>query len=606
MLDNLGTSDQLKDKAQSNFETANQEVSPFGLESEGFVQVSLLEYLKSETVNSATAQSRLFERCEQIIKRLFDRGYHGSDIAVLIRSNQEGRDMVGFLESRQIPTLSDESLLLSSSSLIQEIISFFRFIDYPPDHLSLYTFISGDIFRRRAEAMFPAEMATFVEASLTDAETGKPLYKRCKELIPKTWEHLIDPFVRQAGFSPPYDVFQDLTMKFRLFENFPDSTLFFLTFGTILHDLEQNDINSITALIAEWEINIRSRNPFTINVSDDKTRVRVMTIHKAKGLEFPIVIIPLRGKPSRGDKNLFWWKGDFYHISKDYARINPELMALYISEIEKGFIDELNLLYVAMTRAKDGLFLPFIHRQSSQPSKQDSFKKFRSFSHVVAAHPLVRDNLKPVPESGTPDDWLKCSWGKWPQKTKESTPDDRGSRPLTVESKKISTSEWQKEFLVFSSPGRIDFDDKKSVDRGEAIHRILSRIELIQNKEQIGRVIEMQADTEDLTEGDCRRLAKFLARDDVFGFFNGEIEAYNEKEIAGYINDRIEYRRVDRLVITLDRVLVIDYKTGSQKTDQHSQQIMDYVHILKPVFLEKKFEGYLLYTDLDMVVKIKC
>jgi ATP-dependent helicase/nuclease subunit A len=606
MLSSLGTSDLLSDNIRSNFETADQDISAYGSENEGFVQVSGLEYPDSETAGSMTAQSRLYDRCEHMIRRLFARGYHGSDIAILIRSNEEGRDMVGFLESRQIKTISDESLLLSSSSLIREIIAFFRFIDYPPDHLNLYTFITGDIFRRRAIDLFPAEMEIFDETSLTEISTGKPFYKRCKELVPEIWQHLIDPFVRQAGFSPPYDVFQDLILKFRLFENFPDSSSFFLTFGSILHDLEQKDINSIAALVAEWEKNIRSKNPFTINVSDDMTRVRVMTIHKAKGLEFPIVIIPLRWKSPGGGNNLFWWRGNFYHISKDYARINSHLGNLYRDEIEKGFIDELNLLYVALTRARDGLFIPFVYRQRRQSSRQDPFRRFSRFAEIMANHPCIRDNLKPAPQSGDSDSWMEYSWGEWPGKGSDSSPSDPMPKPLHIESKRIGTAEWQKEFLVFSAIDRIGIDDVDSMERGNAIHRLLSRIERIQDKNQIDEMIRELSETEDLTESDGRRLGRFLAREDVFAFFNGHFEVFNEREIAGYIGDRIEYRRVDRLLLTPERVLVIDYKTGSQKSDHHSRQVMDYIQILRPIFPEKNLEGYLLYPDLDLLEQVKC
>ena len=606
MLDNLGVASELTRKVQANFDTAKQDVSPSGLKNEGFVQVSMLEYMKSETGNSQDPQSRLYDKCEQIIKRLKDQGYKGSDIAVLTRSNDEGRDMVRFLEGRQIPTLSDESLFLSSSRLIQEIICFFRFIDYLPDHLNLFTFISGEIFKQRARQLFPGEMKKFDESFLTEVSTGKPLYKRCKDLVPKIWECLIDPFVKQAGFSPPYDIFQDLTLKFQLFENFPFSAPFFLSFGSILHDLEQKEINSIAALLAEWEKNIQSRNPYTINVSDDETRIRVLTIHKAKGLEFPVVMIPLAGKSGRGEKRLYWKGGDFYHISKNYARINPVLRDLYLSEIEKGFVDELNLLYVALTRARDALFIPFIHQQPRRSVHEDAFRKFKDFSEIIANHPWVQGNLNPVRENEGPDTWRECAWGKWPHIKEDSSPVDKTANLLSVESKKISTSEWQKEFLVFSSADLFSIEEKKSIERGEAIHRLLSRIKLIESKDQIGELIKPLAEAEYLGDDDYKRLCQFLAREDVFCLFHGDLEVYNERDIAGYLGEWIEYRRVDRLIMTGDRVLVIDFKTGSKKTDQHRKQIMDYIHILESLFSGKKIEGYLLYPDLDIVEPVPC
>jgi ATP-dependent helicase/nuclease subunit A len=604
MLENLGTADRLVQKVQVNFESAAQEAASLGNTNEGFVRVSMIEYQKSDAGETPEPESLLVEKCLQIINDLIAMGCRASDIAILVRTNGEGRDMVRFLESRQIQTISDESLYLSSSSLINEIIAFFRFIDYPPDHLSLFTFISGSIFKKRAIGLFPAEMEKFDETELTGISSGIPLYKRCRDLIPETWQNLVDPFLKQAGFSPPYDVFQDLTLKFQLFENFPASTPFFLSFGSILHELEQKDIKSIAALLTEWEKNIRGKNPYTINVSEDENRVRVLTIHKAKGLEFPVVIVPLKGKKSRWDKNLFWDEGDFYHVSKEYARINPYLKTLYLNEIERGFIDELNLLYVALTRAKDALFVPFIYQQPSRPLSQDSFRKFRSFSEIMANHPWIRDklNLGTAPEEG--DSWKECSLGSWSSRTKEPRQAGLAEKYLAVESKKISTSGWQKEFLVFSSSDLFGIEEKRSIERGEAIHRLLSRIERIPRREAIEAVVKPIAEAEKINDKDCRILIRFLEREDVFCFFHGEIEVFNEKDIAGVINDRIEYRRVDRLVLTGNRVMIIDFKTGSNKTEEHVRQISEYLRILEPLFAGKKTECYLLYPDLDVVERV--
>ena len=144
------------------------------------------------------------------------------------------------------------------------------------------------------------------------------------------------------------------------------------------------------------------------------------------------------------------------------------------------------------------------------------------------------------------------------------------------------------------------------MNRGEAIHRLFSRIKLIENKDQIGELIKPLVEAEYLDDDDYKRLCQFLAREDVFCLFHGDLEVYNERDIAGYVGEWIEYRRVDRLIMTGARVLVIDFKTGSKKTDQHRKQIMDYIHILESLFSGKKIQGYLLYPDLDMVEPVTC
>ncbi|MCK4835473.1 MAG: UvrD-helicase domain-containing protein, partial [Candidatus Aminicenantes bacterium] len=606
MLMNLGTVNRLIQKVQENFDTAKQEISSSGMENEGFVQISILDSEQFEVGNRQDDETLLYDKCEQIIRMLERKGYQGSDIAILTRSNDEGREMVRFLESRGVPTLSDESLFLSSSPAINEIICFFRFIDYPPDNLSFYTFICGDIFKKRAKQKFPLEMENFDESLLMGKSSGPPLYKQFKEDFPECWKYLIEPFLKQSGFSPPYDIFQDLTLEFQLYENFQASVPFFLSFGSILHDLEQREINSIASLLSEWEKNMKSKNPYTINVSEDETRIRVLTMHKAKGLEFTVVIIPLREKTRQGDGNLFWKDGDFYHISKDYARVNSNLKDIYLEEIERSFIDELNLLYVSFTRARDAMYVPVIYHFPRKSLSDDVYKRFKNFAEIVGNHPWIKENLKPDLKKGDSVKWNECVSGKLPDRKKVSARRAEQVHPLSVHSKLITTSEWQKEFLVFSSADLFTLDEKKAIERGEAIHRVLSHIEVIESKKQIGDLIKPLMNAEDLGEDDFRRLSEYLAMDNVFCFFNGDMVVHNEKAIAGYIDNRIEYRRIDRLVIKNEHVLVIDFKTGSQKIDLHSQQIKDYIHILKPLFPEKTISGYLLYLDLGVVERVPC
>jgi len=604
ILKNIGASDDLIGTVQENFESVEQKIPPDKNPDKGYVNIQINSPVKTEETYGLEKRKKLDQKCLEIIEMLENKGYRGSDIAILTRTNAEGRDIVRFLSEHKVPTLSDESLFLMSSRIINEIISFFRFINYPPDNLNFYTFICGKIFQKEAQKQFPEEMKKFDESFFIGTAKSAVLYKMYKDRFPRSWGAFIEPFVKQAGFYPPYDIFQDMTQIFQLYENFADSAMFLLSFGSILHELEQEEINSISSFLVEWEKSISSKNPYAIDMSEDETRVRVLTIHKAKGLEFPVVIVPILDKRISGENNLFWEDGDFFHITKDFARINPRLKKMYLREINREFIDELNLLYVAFTRAKDALFIPLVHRPPSKPPTSDDFKRFKDFSELVANCTLVRERLQSEPENKFPETWMDVSFGEFPEKKAISIAKDKGADLLPVYSKTLSTSAWQKDFLVFKPSDFYTEEEQKVMDRGESIHRVLSRIEFIKNRDETINIVKPLAETENLSEDDIALLEKFLKNESVFRFFQGDMVVHNEIEVAGTVNNQIEHRRIDRLIIKGDEVFIIDYKTGNLKKDEYVNQIEEYKKILNPLFPGKQISGYLLFVDAGLVEKV--
>ena len=107
--------------------------------------------------NSAMSGLQLREILK-IIKRLSEHGYKYSDIAVLVRKNDQIRAIISHLSKNGISSVSDQSLLLSANPRINEIIAFLKFLDYPPDNLNFYAFVSGAIFRTAAKEKFFGQM----------------------------------------------------------------------------------------------------------------------------------------------------------------------------------------------------------------------------------------------------------------------------------------------------------------------------------------------------------------------------------------------------------------------------------------------------------------
>jgi len=575
--------DMFKRAVQTNFDVSHQQIPENNINKKAYVNIKINKTTDANT-KKEDFKKIILEEVEKSINIALDNGYSGSDIAVLVKRKDRGREIIAHLSGKNIQAISDESLFLSSSVLVNEIIAFFRFLEYPPDNLSFYTFINGEIFKTRAKNVF-GEQTKFLEDIDLIKSDETNYYKIFREKFPRLWNYFIKGFFRSVGFLPPYDIFQDIIERFKLYENFKGSSLYFLTFSNMLHNLEQDGINSISSFLEDWDKRLGTQNEYSIDIAEDSQRVRVLTMHKAKGLEFPVVIVPLIDDRDPQEKH-FSEKGNFYYITKDYIKGNKKLKKIYKDELEKQYIDQLNLLYVAFTRASDMLFVPVAGRDKSKKREDEKIKRFPGFADTVIHHPMFID------EQSDEAEWITRELGEII--TKEEKEKKRAER-LKVKSKQTSTEKWQKDFLVFK-PGELrTAKDKQVTEIGDAYHRVFQKIITIDSKQDIkGIVTPLIKNEEILNQEDAERIINFISRDDVFPFFKKDFNVYTEKQVVRFSEDEYKFERIDRLLVSEDKFIVIDFKTGKPK-DEDKEQIKAYVASLKNIYSDLDCEAYLFY-----------
>ncbi len=570
-----------------NFKNAEQKPV---IENDGYVRVEFID-------DADDPDESYFDSIRKSIKLALDAGFKHSEIAILVRKNDEGRDIIENL-SDEYDFFSDESLFLSSSQKISEIISFFKFIEYPPDNLSFFTFINGEIFKKSAKKVSEEEAGKLfsgIEDFYLDNK-DKRIYTVFRDEFPYLWKNLIAPFFKSVGFLPPYDIFQDFTMIYELYDNFPDEAPFFATFSELLHELEDKGFSSVASFLERWEEDQgdESISKTSVPLEEAYGKIKILTMHKSKGLEFPVVILPLKEK-SRSDggrDSKFYLGKNIHYIKKDFATINNELKELYIDEIKRGYVDELNILYVAMTRAKDALFVPIIIAKNDKPKKSE-YEKFRGFAAAFKNHPIFKD-------------WEKKKIFEWGiLKSDEEESEKAESEYFKYASKKIITREWQKDFLVFSPSQILLPEDRKLIDRGKRIHRVLEKIEKVKDSEEMEILLKVYAEAEGLNNDDIESLKRFFMRDEILNFYTGEFEVFNEKELLKKTDDSFEIKRVDRLIVGDDEFIVIDYKAGEEKSDEHLEQVREYLSILKEFYSEKTAKGFLFYIEKGEIEEVK-
>ncbi len=590
----------LQGAIRANFQDSRQALPSGEGRGGGYIEISLQVEGQAaageEEEGSAMGGGQLGE-VKAIIDRLHGLGFEYSDIAVLVRKNAQVRDIVRRLgrEKEPIPTLSDQSLMLDSSPLVNEIIAFLKFLDYPPDDLNFHAFINGRIFQA-ALAGYPREMSAFS----WDVFIGcrGPMYKVFQEKFPCSWAGLIEPFFQAVGFQPPYDLFSDMTQVFHIYENFPGAAPFIMALGDALHGAERDEGHSIAGFLRLWKKMVADEEMPAVTIPENTPGVRVLTMHQSKGLEFKAVIVPLDDRRGKRSDPLHWDREGLFHIDKKLALAHPDLRRKFEEENIRSSIDLLNLLYVSFTRAKEALFVPVSARKDPEPplaEKDGLTRRIVKASDVVGRHPLL----------AWFDEKTKRSFAQGILEKKERGAGDAVAA-VDVPGKKVLTRSWQETYLVFDKADISEKRDHSGAERGERIHDLLSRIGEVGDPMELDSRVRQLAKQAGWPASDTAVVAELLLHEDVFALLCRGTETRREKEVMDNSGTVPKLRRLDRLQAGPGEVLVIDFKTGMEKSAKHISQVREYMATIAPLYPDRNCLGFLVYIDRNEVEEVRC
>ncbi|MBA7629972.1 RecBCD enzyme subunit RecB [subsurface metagenome] len=438
----------------------------------------------------------------------------------------------------------------------------------------------------------------------SEGRRAKYLYQRLQKDFPGLWAKTLGDAFSSVGFLPPYDLVSMLVRRMDLIRCFPDHFVALSHLLELLYAHEPEYGGDLRGFI-QW-METGPDEIFGVKTPQEIDAVRIMTIHKAKGLEAKVVILPLATLGMRADGRIYSMDGGVlkvWHTSQELRNVSQRLLDLYKDECGRAWLDELNVLYVSLTRAKDELYV-FV------PQKAGG-KKNRLISLL---EPLLNGNL--VAKWGNT---IEREIPKREESDLNGQPVDRGPHEETSKKRMKRVDEgwnWPKylvrrptELKVLLSPTR-----KSATGLGDFVHRLLARldgpldcqcspVEVQVLLQEIFLSISESPDVDTGKEIDLGTIARTichpLARP-LFWTGTGD-QTWVEKEVADKSG---ELFRPDRLVKGQNILWVGEYKTGSRARAEDRRQVSQYLDLLSQLYPDHETRGVILYLDQESAEEI--
>jgi len=267
------------------------------------------------------------------------------DVAVLVRTAAHADLVCQRLVNEGWPIITENSLQLARHPIVRQLVALLRLLDAPPDDTALLEFLCG-------RELFLAESGLTTEAVLDwaarDARGG--LLARFRSDFPEIYARLLGPFLKQTGILRPYDIVQAALATFQVLRRHPEAELYVRRFLEVVHLAEAQGLGSLARFLEFWaESGMEEKVP----LPEAADAIRVLTVHKSKGLQFPVCVIPFHNWSSgpRGE-----YRVAEVHGHRLLTKLSKDLGRPYHEQQAETLLEQANLLYVAWTRAEEELF----------------------------------------------------------------------------------------------------------------------------------------------------------------------------------------------------------------------------------------------------------
>lgn len=473
---------------------------------EGYLKVDFVEDQEATVIQS--------------IQTARENGAAWSDIAILVRNNNEGSALAQKLISLSIPVISDESLSVKASWIVSRLTALLSAFENPEDTINAYIIQSLNIE------------------------------------VPKTYHSLVD-FCELLLCS----------LKNNYPEVFEGETLFIQAFMDELQNWTNNNGHNLKDFLNFWTD--EKKQPSIVS-PDDSDAIRILTIHKSKGLQFPYVIFPYAEKVKFfNDKTVKWCSlktnsvlDGIYPISMSSSIADTLFVSDYEEEKRAQIIDGINVFYVALTRPSRCLHIisktptkTFINSMNKKPDYKNFSQCLYHYLNGSDSYSIGTISFKTDKETNTV---LNFS----------------SSYPSIPIGDRVLSSSDASDFFIDET--NVQTLNSSARLRGIALHDILSHIDCLSDVENAiqAALIEGSIEKDDVESIRSLFIERIAAHPQ---WFNNASIVYKERSI---FDSNGNEHRPDRVIVNGNRVTIIDFKFGEEKSS-YKYQVRRYSYLYR-------------------------
>ncbi len=559
--------------------------------------------------NKGLVKVNLFERCKDVnydeetnkllintVNELIENGAETKDIAILIRYKKKIPLIAEyFAEFSDYRIVSNEAFELQTSTGVNMLINALRYLQDENEQIALNQLALDYLTSVKNEKVDIHEVLTNDALSLLPENFSK----RRIELQQ----------------MPLYNLLQELATIFELNKISDEDAYLCAFFDKVMKYLNENS-SDISQFIEYWE----EEMCFDKIASGEIDGIRILSVHSSKGLEFKHVLIPYCDweqeiNPRKaGD---VWVSADqepynrFNILPVKYGKEMQESIYEkdFLEEQKKLYVDNLNLLYVALTRAEHNLFIIGDYKNSGTPSKNVSAWIKSAVENMSLTQP---DFIHSTSGDDSIKHRISYEVGELfiaEKEDKETATTNKllvkpTTIPVTMHSfnNKIEFKQSNKsrEFIVQEVSKR-----EKYIEQGKLLHYVFSTIRTKDDVDKSITRLRMDGVIEsNAQEKEIRELTeKALSMPEVQTWFDGSKELFNECTIL-FKNDAGDLltKRPDRVMVTDEEVIIVDFKFG-QRREEYVHQVQEYMDLMSEMGY-RNIKGYLWYVFDQTIEKI--
>ena len=561
---------------------------PDKLDNNGLINIQLL--------TADDYQEKTFARMANIVSELCDKGVRPSEIAILVRMNAN-IPLIADYFTKHLPDIrivSDEAFRLDASVAVNLLVEALHFITHPNDIL--------------AKANIAKLYQCYVLGNNTEDNELLLSTNPLDEQLPEAYINHFEELMKLSL----YELTERLYTLFEL-NRLEGQSAYLCAFYDQLLTFTSENATGIDAFIAEWEETLCAK---TIQ-SDEINGIRLISIHKSKGLEFAHVIIPFCDWQLEKQGNILWCQPDEAPFNElpivpvDYSQKQMKGTIYeddYQHEHLQNTVDNLNLLYVAFTRASQSLFV--IGKRNAKNSRS---------MLIEQVLPLIAEEKSEAVLSGVDNENepMEFSWGTLMPKEnkghqKEShNPFLQKTTPVSIDINTFNNpvsfrqSNRSKDFISEQDEESNEQQQRQYIQTGSILHQIFSTIRTSADIDGALKRLQLEGilyDEQVTAEKISSMLRKRLQNARVSDWFSDRWTLFNECAILSVENGEVIERRPDRVMTDGKEWVVVDFKFGSPK-DEYLDQVREYMQLLADMG-HTDIKGYLWFVYSNKIQEV--